>query len=441
MTVSPKTDAVSASVSGVAWWKTPLRAGEIGVDAVAELVRQREHVAPACRPVQQDVRVVRRHRVRAEGAGTLPRPHRGIDPCVVEEALHDVGDLRREGRVRVEHEVTRVGPAERVLGLRDRCRAVVVGQAIEPEQPCLEGVPALWDVVAGDDGVDERADRLVARLVVEVPARDPVAVAPQAVVHRLVREQRVEHERSRPEPGLEGRGDCLGRLPPTLTIRGLQPREPLFEAHGLTVDVDLDRGRQLAEQARPGAATGRGLVGEQSLLRLGQQMRAVAARRRQMVATERERVVGEDRGDVLLGQLRPFELDEQELVRDRGGALLGASEQRTTGGILGVDREAQARIRTGAAEELGDAGELVHELGETSRIELADATSVGGERAGTLLRLVEQLLDARVALPVDERLDVPRDAGGGTVVVVDGHGVGGHVGEPTTPRPARPWVS
>ena len=83
----------------------------------------------------------------------------------------------------------------------------------------------------------------------------------------------------------------------------------------------------------------------------------------------------------------------------------------------------------------------VHELGEAGHVELADAIPVRGERGGTLLRLVEQLLDARVALPVDERLDVPRDIGGGAVVVVDGHGVSGHVGEPTTPRPARPWAS
>ena len=96
-------------------------------------------------------------------------------------------------------------------------------------------------------------------------------------------------------------------------------------------------------------------------------------------------------------------------------------------GSCGVDREAQAGVRAGAPDELGDAAELVHELGEPGGVELADATPVRGERAGTLLRLVEQLVDARVALAVDERLDVPRDVGGGAVVVVDGHGVVGHV--------------
>ena len=47
--VSPNTLAVSASVSGVAMWKMPWRAAERRVDAVAELVRERQHVAAACR--------------------------------------------------------------------------------------------------------------------------------------------------------------------------------------------------------------------------------------------------------------------------------------------------------------------------------------------------------------------------------------------------------
>ena len=61
VTVSPNTDAVSARVSGVRMWNTPCVAGEVGVQAVAELVgeRQRRH-ARAAGPVEQQVRVVRR---------------------------------------------------------------------------------------------------------------------------------------------------------------------------------------------------------------------------------------------------------------------------------------------------------------------------------------------------------------------------------------------
>ena len=72
----------------------PLFPRQVGVDAVAELVGERQHVAPAGRPVEQHVRVVRRHRVGAERARALAGAHRRVDPVLVEEAAHDVGEIR-----------------------------------------------------------------------------------------------------------------------------------------------------------------------------------------------------------------------------------------------------------------------------------------------------------------------------------------------------------
>ena len=69
---------------------------EVRVQAVAHLVREREHVTPARRPVQQQERVLGRDRVRAERARSLARPHRRVDPVLVEEPLRDVGELGRE---------------------------------------------------------------------------------------------------------------------------------------------------------------------------------------------------------------------------------------------------------------------------------------------------------------------------------------------------------
>ena len=65
----------------------PLAGGEREVHAVTELVREREHVAPARGVVEQHVREHRRHRRRAEGAAALARSHRRVDPALVEEAL------------------------------------------------------------------------------------------------------------------------------------------------------------------------------------------------------------------------------------------------------------------------------------------------------------------------------------------------------------------
>ena len=84
-----------------------LFAREVRVQTVAELVREREHVAPARRPVQEHVRVVRRHRVGAERTRSLARSGRSVDPGPVEEAPCDVGELTGERPVGVEHEVLR----------------------------------------------------------------------------------------------------------------------------------------------------------------------------------------------------------------------------------------------------------------------------------------------------------------------------------------------
>ena len=92
VSASPNTDAVSASVSGVLWWKIALLRGERRVDAVAELVREHEHVAAPAGEVEQDVGVHGRDGVGAEGAAALAAAGRRVDPALVEEAL---GEARR----------------------------------------------------------------------------------------------------------------------------------------------------------------------------------------------------------------------------------------------------------------------------------------------------------------------------------------------------------
>jgi len=305
-----------------------------------------------------------------------------------------------------------VAPAEHVLRLGDRRHAVVVGDTIEAEQPRLQRVPTLRDVVAGDHGVDECLHRLVARLVLEVAAREPAVVVAEPVVDVLVGEQRVEHERARPQARLERGGHGLGGRAAHLAVGRLKAREPFLEADGLAVDVDLDRRRQLAEQARPGAAPGRRLVGDDPLLRLAQQVGPVATERPQVMATEVEPRVVEQRLDVVVVELGPLEVEEEQLVGDRGGALLGARQQGTPRRVLRVGRELEPRVRTRLADELGDRGELLHQRHEIRGVEVADPAPIRPDLVGDGLRFVEQRVDALVAAPVHEGLDVPRDVGG-----------------------------
>ena len=118
----------------------------------------------------------------------------------------------------------------------------------------------------------------------------------------------------------------------------------------------------------------------------------------------------------------PLELDEQDLVVDRGAALLGPCEQRARFRIGGVDREAQVRVVAGASGELTDRGQLGHQLGQSGRVEVGDPAAVLlRDPVGTGRGVVEQSIDARGARAVDERLDVPRDLSRGSVGVSEGH--------------------
>ena len=128
---SPNTLAVSASVSGVLMWNTPWRRAERRVHAVAELVRERHHVAALVGVVEQHVRVRRGHRVGAERPAALVRAHRRVDPALVEEALHDAAELARERAVGVEHEVARLAPADVLLVVGDGREPVVVGELVD----------------------------------------------------------------------------------------------------------------------------------------------------------------------------------------------------------------------------------------------------------------------------------------------------------------------
>jgi len=67
---------------------------QIGVQPVAQLVGERQDVAPAGGPVEEHVGMVRRHGVRAERARSLAGTHRRVDPRLIEELLDDLGELR-----------------------------------------------------------------------------------------------------------------------------------------------------------------------------------------------------------------------------------------------------------------------------------------------------------------------------------------------------------
>ena len=175
VTVSPNTEAVSARVSGVSLLEDALGSRQLGVDAVAELVGERQHVAARRGPVQQQVRVVRRHGVGAERSPALGRraPVRRSTArsrnCRTTSAIS-----RGERAVGVEHDLAAVGPVE--LGRR-RWRRWRSGPSrrgrSSPSISALAAYQRCGDGVAADHRLDQGRDRLVGRLVGEVPRRAP----------------------------------------------------------------------------------------------------------------------------------------------------------------------------------------------------------------------------------------------------------------------------
>ena len=209
----------------------PPVAGEVAVQAVAQLVRQRQDGPPLPREAHQHVGMDTGHRGGAEGPVLLVRADGGVDPAGLEELLDDIAGHRGERPVRVEHERPCVLPGQRACGAPDRRRAVVVLQPVEAEQRCLQPVVALRDVVAGSDRVDQRLHRLVGGLVGEIARAEPVRVAAEPVLDGLVVQQRVQDERPRAQPGGERLGDPLRRLPSNLAVGLLKPALRQLERH------------------------------------------------------------------------------------------------------------------------------------------------------------------------------------------------------------------
>ena len=265
------------------------------MDAVAELVGEGHDVAPAGGEVEQDVRVRGGHGRMRERTALLARHDRCVD-VAVEEARGDLGHLGRERPVRVQHGASRLGPVDLALVGQEWRVAVVLGELVEAEQAALEPVPASGDVVAGRDRFDQCLHGGVLDLVAQVPRRDPRPVVAQAVVDRMVGQDRVEDERPHREAGLEGLGDGTARPLADLAVRYEQLGQSLLEGDRLLVEGDRHRVGDLGEQPYPRRPAGDGLLGHDLLLGLAEEVRAKAAGGGQEVAPALEGRIGQQLG-------------------------------------------------------------------------------------------------------------------------------------------------
>src|ERR1039458_1571547 len=121
----------------------------------------------------------------------------------------------------------------------------------------------------------------------------------------------------------------------------------------------------------------------------------------------------------LVTQRGPLQLEEQQCRSNLGLTLLHFLQQcavRRSGGVCG---ETQDGVGAGPADQLVDDGQLGHRLPQARAVELAELAGIAlGECLRPRQGVLQPALDAGLALPVDERLEVP--GGLGQLVILRG---------------------
>ena len=153
--------------------------------------------------------------------------------------------------------------------------------------------------------------------------------------------KRVEHERPRAQPGLQALGDRGRGGLADRAVGRVQLGEAGFERGGLAGELDGDRRDLLVEEPLPRAPSRDRLLVEHDFFRLAEKVRAVTARRSEEVRGERESVVGEQRVGLFVRELRPLELEEQQLGADRRAALVDLLHARAACRVGGVGGEVE----------------------------------------------------------------------------------------------------
>ncbi len=388
----------------------PERLRERAVQTVAELVGEREDRTPVAGEVHEDVRVHARNGGRAESARPLVVAHRSVDPALGEEPLGDVPRLLREVRVRLDDDVARLVPGDLARILADRSEAVVVRDPVEPDELRLQRVVALHDAVAGDGRIDQRLHGLVRRVVSQVPGRDPGRIATQAVVDPFVDEDRVEDERTGAESGRESFRDRLGGRAADVAIAGIELRHRFLERGLLAVELHAQRTQKLLVQAAPGTDAGDGLLGDDLLLGLRQEIRAELPQRAQPVAPALELRAREMRLGRSVVEVGDLQTEEEQLRVERCALLRDSGNERAARRVGHVRCEVEMGEVADASEDLLDPLALCDRRGQLGRAQLRDLAVVRlAKGGGGLFRLLDVSFQSWIVTALVEVGEVPRN--------------------------------
>ena len=353
--VSPKIEAVSASVSGVVNWKMPCGARQRGVHAVAELVGHHEHVVRARGVVEHHVRVratapctsrTRRRACPAAAARRCSRP--------AKNSRGHLAQLRREAPS--SSRARSLAPRRRGCARptsRHRRHAVPVGEPVEPEQPRLEASTSAAPARSGPapprsaPRPTRRSPRwrgCARRASAGRRAAGPSSPCPASSVlntnARVRRPGRSASVTAAAASRARSRSGSWRRLSASSSEAGSSR-----PGSGTSIaEVCSVKSRRKAERA------GHVRLREHALLRLGELVGAVAAQGAQVVAAEAEPVVGEQLVGPLVRQPRSTR------ARRRGAASRSPRRARCARWssaprcrVGRVEREAEHRVGAGAA--------------------------------------------------------------------------------------------
>ena len=119
----------------------------------------------------------------------------------------------------------------------------------------------------------------------------------------------------------------------------------------------------------------------------------------EVMTAERESGVGQQLLHPRVSQLRPFEVEEDELGLHPGAALLHPLHEGARGRVGGVPREAQPGVGLGLPQHLAQLSQGGHEPGQAGRVQLAHLAPVNRQLRGPAVGLVQQPVHGAVALP------------------------------------------
>ena len=287
-----------------------------------------------------------------EGSRRFARPHRRVDPRVVEEAARDARHVGREAAIGVQHRVAGLVPAKRPRRhVGQRRIPVPVGERVAAEPSGLQLVVAVRQTRVGVlHGGDQRVDDLALDAVRQMARVRDIGEAAPAVGDLLVLGERVGDEREGSQVRPERLGQRAGGRLARSRVGVLHERQRRLERKLGLADVEAQAGDRLVEQPVPGAAPGHGFFVEQLFAAVVELERLLLADVLEPGPITGERPGGRCRIDQRILQPVQLQLEEQEVRRGVRHLLLGVAVEFGVCRIRRVPRIDEPGVRDDPAE-------------------------------------------------------------------------------------------